>query len=116
MEVKNISVYWNSMSQMYIPTSVWESANQFKYGVFELIDADTIHGMMKDVFEHGIGMENNYFIDPFSLRIQFGFRNSYDPNTDEYKYRISVVNDKVRVNVKPETLVDLMYFNQYMEG
>ena len=81
-----------------------------------MIDADSLHSMMKDVFSHGLGMENNYLIDPFSLRIQFGFRNSYDPQTDEYKYRISIVNDKVRVNVRPDTLVDVMYFNQYNEG
>ena len=54
---------------MFIPSSVWQSASDFKYGVFELIDADSIHGMMKDIFEHGLGMENNYLIDPFSLRI-----------------------------------------------
>lgn len=38
------------MSEMFIPTSVWEQAQEFPYGVFELIDADTIHDFMKDIF------------------------------------------------------------------
>jgi hypothetical protein len=52
MEVKNISVYWNSMSHMFIPTSVWEGSSEYRYGIFELIDADSIHEMMKDIFSH----------------------------------------------------------------
>jgi hypothetical protein len=66
--------------------------------------------MMKDMFTKRVGMENNYIIDPFSLRIQFGFRNSYDISTDDYKYRIAIVNDKIKVNINPNTLVDVMRF------
>jgi len=29
---------------------------------------------------------------------------------DEYKYRIAVINEKVRVNVNPVTLCDFMRF------
>ena len=29
---------------------------------------------------------------------------------DAYKYRISVINDKVRVNIGPKTLIDMMHF------
>jgi hypothetical protein len=35
---------------------------------------------------------------------------------DEYKYRIAVINDKVRLNVNPVTLCDVMRFRQYLEG
>lgn len=60
-------------------------------------------------------MTNEYLIDPFSCRIQYAFRNSYNPNVDEYKYRVAVVNDKVRLNIKPLTLCDMMRFVQYSE-
>ena len=28
-----------------------------------------IHEMMKDIFNHKMGMQTNYFIDPFTLKI-----------------------------------------------
>ena len=55
-EIKNISVYWNSESEMFIPTSVWEQSMGLTYGVFELIEADIIHEMMKDIFQTKVGM------------------------------------------------------------
>ena len=36
------------MSEMFIPTSVWDQAHQFEYGILELIEADMILSMMKD--------------------------------------------------------------------
>ena len=50
-------------------------------------------------------------MDPFTLRIQLAFRNSYDPNKDEYKYRVAIVNEKVRININPSTLRDMMKYN-----
>lgn len=38
------------MSEMFIPTSVWDQSYDLEYGIFELIEADTIHEMMKDQF------------------------------------------------------------------
>ena len=106
--MKNISLYWNSLSETFIPTSVWKQSFDLKYGIFELIEADMILEMMKDMFTNKVGMDNNYIIDPFSFRIQFAFRNSYDMMNDEYKYRIAIVNEQVRVNINPSTLVDVM--------
>ena len=61
-------------------------------------------------------MSNNYLIDPFSVRIQFSFRNSYNRNTDDYKYRIAIVNEKIRSNMHPLTIRDIMRFSQYQEA
>ena len=68
------------------------------------------------MFNTKLGIQNNYILDPFSIRIQLAFRNSYDMLTDDYKYRIAVVNDKIRLNINPTTLVDTMRFAQYYEG
>jgi hypothetical protein len=108
-EIKNISLYWNSMSEMFIPTSVWDQSFGEQYGIFEFIDADLVHEMMKDIFDKK-GIQNSYVIDPFTTRIQFAFRNSYDMFKDEYKYRIAVINEKVRLNCNPVTLCDFMRF------
>lgn len=61
-------------------------------------------------------MQNSYIIDPFSIRIQFAFRNSYNPSVDDYKYRVALVHDKVKININPLTLCDMMRFRQYFEG
>lgn len=36
--------------------------------------------------------------------------------TDDYKYRIAVVNDKVKINMDPQTLSDLQRFRAFLEG
>ena len=36
--VKNIRVYWNSMSEMFVPTSLWEQTRHLKYQIFEAMD------------------------------------------------------------------------------
>ena len=98
------------MSEMFIPTSVWDQSYDLRYGVFELIEADIILQMMKDIFVHRVGMANSFIMDPFTMRVQLAFRNSYDARTDEYKYRAAIVNDKVRININPLTLCDIMKF------
>jgi len=103
------------MSEMFIPTSVYESSHDLPYGVFEVLEASIILEMMKDIFTKKHGITNEYLIDPFSCRIQYAFRNSYNPSVDEYKYRVAVVNDKIRLNIKPLTLCDMMRFVQYHE-
>ena len=103
------------MSEMFIPTSVWEQCTDLPYGIFEVIEASIILEMMKDIFTHKHGIMNEYLIDPFSCRIQYAFRNTYNPSVDEYKYRVAVVNDKIRLNIKPLTLCDMMRFVQYHE-
>jgi hypothetical protein len=40
------------MSEMYIPTSVYDQSIDLTYGIFELIEADMILEMMKDIFTH----------------------------------------------------------------
>mmetsp|Transcript_8327 Transcript_8327/g.13926 ORF Transcript_8327/g.13926 Transcript_8327/m.13926 type:complete len:201 (-) Transcript_8327:2702-3304(-) len=115
-EIKNVCLYWNSMSEMFIPTSVWDQSHDEPYGVFQFIEADMVHDFMKDIFLHRVGIQNSYIVDPFSLRIQFAFRNSYNMLRDDYKYRIAVVNDKVRLNLNPITLCDVMRLRQYFEG
>lgn len=60
--------------------------------------------MMKDIFAKKAGFENEYFVDPFNVRVQLSFRNTYDPDNDEYKYRIGVLADKVKINLNPASL------------
>lgn len=43
-------------------------------------------------------------------------RNYYNLNVDDYKYRIAVENEKLRINLRPMNLVDIMFFQNYLEA
>ena len=89
------------MSEMFIPTSVWDQSYDLEYGAFELIEADTIHEMMKDHFNQKVGMKNQFLLEPFSYQMQFSMRNSYSQEKDEYKYKIAVGMEKLKINLNP---------------
>ena len=42
MEVRGARMYWNSMSEMYIPQTLWESTKDLKYQIFEAMDASSL--------------------------------------------------------------------------
>jgi hypothetical protein len=104
------------MSEMFIPTSVYDQSHELTYGIFELIEADMILQMMQDVFSKKVGITNHYLVEPFTYQMQFSLRNSFDMKKDLYKYRMTIGIDKIRCNLHPTTLKDAMKFNQYLEG
>ena len=46
LAVKNIQVYWNSMSEMFVPTSLWEQTRDLKYQIFDAMDASFLKEIM----------------------------------------------------------------------
>ena len=74
------------MSEMFIPTSVYDQSTDSRYGIFEVIEADMILTMMQDIFSQKVGITNNYLIEPFTYSMQFALRNSFDMRKDLYKY------------------------------
>lgn len=46
LNVKNIKVYWNSMSEMFVPTSVWEQTRHLKFQIFEALEASFLKDIM----------------------------------------------------------------------
>lgn len=50
--LKDISIngfrfYWNCLSEMFIPTSLWEQTKDLRFQIFEALDADHLIGLMK---------------------------------------------------------------------
>jgi hypothetical protein len=60
-------------------------------------------------------MQQQYLIEPFNIRIQFSFRNSYDADNDEYKYKIGVMADKVKLNLNPMILNSFQNLREHIE-
>ena len=50
LNISGLRLYWNCMSEMYIPTSLWESTRHMKYQIFEAMDAQQLNDMMVQVF------------------------------------------------------------------
>lgn len=48
--------------------------------------------------------------------MQFAFRNTYNPDRDLYKYKISIGIDKIKLNLYQETLNEIFRFSTYIEG
>ena len=55
-EIADVSIYWNSKSEMFIPTSVWDQSVHLQYGIFETMGADIVLEMMKDIFNRKVGI------------------------------------------------------------
>jgi len=108
--MKDISFYWNTMSEMFIPTSVWDQSHEFEYGIFEVLEADSILEMMKDIFNNKMGIHRQYIIDPFTYSMQFAFRNSFDEKKDEYKYKFKIKMEKMRMNLTPQICKDINWY------
>jgi hypothetical protein len=50
LKLSGVSFYWNCLSEMYIPSSLWESTRHMKYQIFEAMDAQQLNEMMVQVF------------------------------------------------------------------
>ena len=51
LKASGARVYWNCLSEMYIPTSLWESTRSLKYQIFEAMDASQLNELMAQAFQ-----------------------------------------------------------------
>lgn len=47
LTVRGLRVYWNSLSEMFVPTSLWEQTRELKYQIFEALDAQQLIELMQ---------------------------------------------------------------------
>ena len=45
-QIDNLRFYWNCMSEMYIPTSLWEQTRHLKYQIFEAMEISDLRGFL----------------------------------------------------------------------
>jgi hypothetical protein len=74
-QIKNIKMYWNSMSESFIPTSLWEQTrNNPDLQLFEAMDASFLRDMMHDAFMQHPRLTYNYLLEPFSLIVNICYK------------------------------------------
>jgi hypothetical protein len=77
IDVFHARIYWNSMSETFVPTSLWEQTKDLEFRIFEAIAADDLYELMYEPFQQN--SEKQYFsnkdelILPFDLRMNVKF-------------------------------------------
>lgn len=115
LSVKNIKLYWNSMSEIFIPTSLWEQTRHGQYQIFEAMDASFLKDIMVDAFKENSRMSYNYLLAPFTLLMSINLKKSFNRETDNYKYQINTLISQITLNLSPLTLRDILKFQAFLE-
>ena len=113
--VKNIRVYWNSLSEMIIPTSVYDQTKDLKFQIFEAIEASFIRDMMLESFSATSTQINHNLMHPFTLLTSLNFNKSYSRDRDPFKYQISCHVSPIKVSLDSEMVRDLFTLLAYKE-
>lgn len=77
VDVFHARIYWNSMSETFVPTSLWEQTKDLEFRIFEAIAADDLYELMYEPFQNN--SEKQYFANkdelilPFDLRMNIKF-------------------------------------------
>ena len=118
--LKNLAIYWNSESEMYIPTSLWESTRHLKYQIFEAMPADSLKEIMTEPFNlEGKKSKYFYLLDPTTLTIHINFRNGTLADLKKKglnRLSLNVTMSKVHLNVTTHLLKDVKSFGEFVEG
>ena len=79
-------IYFNSFSEMLIPTSVWDQTKNEKLEIFSCMGAREIKDLMTSVFEEDIdadknhvGLNNHNLLEPFYINVAINMNNMYNP-------------------------------------
>ena len=46
LHIKQARFYWNCMSEMIVPTSLWEQTKHLKYQIFDAMSAEDLRELM----------------------------------------------------------------------
>ena len=71
LEISKVRVYWNSMSEMFIPYSLWDANRELEFQIFEAMPADSLREIMLQAFEPDFPM--TYLVHPISLTLSISY-------------------------------------------
>lgn len=115
-------LYFNSSSEMLIPTSMWEQTKNEKLEIFSCMEAREIKDIMKSVFleeENGFeaGINHNNLLEPFYVNMAINMNNLYNPTYKQelFKYQCTLLVSKLIMTTTPDLCRDMMQFVSYTE-
>jgi len=109
--IVRLQVYFNSMSQMTIPTSLWRATKHDPLQIFSALDAVTVLEMMNWCFDPERAMEisQHNLIEPLYINVAINLNSEFQAQYvhHTYKYRVVVLVSKVIVTLTPDALKDV---------
>ena len=122
LHLKNTRVYWNSMSETFIPTSLWEQTKDLEYRIFEAIAADDLFSLMYEPFETTTSKQyfsnKDKLILPFNLKIALKFYSSDMEAKERMKLFLEMKLDNLKIDLNDKVIWDmknmLSFYNNYM--
>ena len=120
----NVRVYWNSMSEMFIPTSLWEQTKDLEYRIFEAIAADDLFELMYEPFQtknHKQYFSNkDELLMPFDLKLSVYFVGPLEEaeaySHDKCKLNISLTMSNIHIKLNDKVLSDIKNLCQFYDS
>lgn len=100
-------IYFNSFSEMLVPTSVWEQTQNEKLEIFSCMEAREVKDMMNSVFEDDspagnlddehVGLNFHNLLEPFYINMAINMNNMYNPTykNEPFKYQCTLLISKI---------------------
>lgn len=122
LHVKNTRVYWNSMSETFIPTSLWEQTKDLEFRIFEAIAADDLFSLMYEPFETTTSKQyfsnKDELILPFNLKTVLKFYSTDLEVKEKMKLLLEVKLDSLKIDLNDKVISDMKnmfnFYNNYM--
>ena len=94
--MSNFRVYWKSLSEMFIPTSLWESTKDLENQIFDAVPLEDLRLMMNNNYH------DEYLLEPFNVFSSFVL------NTKENAL------EEANTNGRPKFKVQFLYIYIYI--
>jgi len=107
--ITNVKVYWKSMSEMIIPTSLYQETKNNKNYIFDAIKLEDLNNLMKKEFHEDYLIEN---FSIFSSCVMPLIENN-DPINSRPKAALEILVTKLILNLKPEIIDNICSFYEY---
>lgn len=117
--IARLRVYFNSFSEMLIPTSLWEATMDQELSIFSAMGAGEVNELMSSVFLKNAVASVNHFnlCEPLYVNIAINLNNLYNPafKDEPFKYQIVILVSKTIFTFTPTVLKDLKQLSVYFE-
>ena len=121
LDAFNTRMYWNSMSETFIPTSLWEQTKDLEYRIFEAISADDLFDLMYEPFQTRVGKQyfsnKDELILPMNLRLHLKF-SCMSEQPENMKFSLSLKADSLSIEINDNVIADMRnlvdFYNNYL--
>ncbi len=113
LTVINMAIYYKSMAEMFIPTSLWESTKHLKFQIFDALPLDELRNLMKNSFA------NDYIIEPFSIYSNIQYNGKQEPfatTYPDYRIKMEALFTKLSLNIKIDHIKSFLGLAEFIEN